>query len=131
MDTVEDVGEIRLWIDAVQLGGLDDGHGSGQGFGTGVCPCKKPILASNADWAQGAFSRIVVDGHTTIGQEQAEGLLTTEAIAKGAGQIALAWNTQELLFGPGKEGLSLWSAQLLTRRMANVSGLTVNVALMS
>ena len=57
-------------------------------------PCKKPILASNADWAQGAFSRIVVDGHTTIGQEQAEGLLTTEVIAKGLGQIALAWNTQ-------------------------------------
>ena len=127
----KDVGKIRLRIEAVQLGGFNNGHGTGECLSTGVCPCKKPILASNADWAQGAFSRIVVDGHTTIGQEQAEGLLTTEAIAKGAGQIALAWNTQELLFGPGKEGLSLWSAQLLTRRMANVSGLTVNVALMS
>jgi hypothetical protein len=61
-------------------------------------PAKKPVLASNADWAQGVFSRIFVDGHTTIGLEQVG-------------------------------GLSLWSVQLLTRRMADVSGLTVNVAL--
>jgi hypothetical protein len=29
MYTVEDDGEIRLWIDAIQLGGLNDGHSAG------------------------------------------------------------------------------------------------------
>ena len=62
-------------------------------------------------------------------QEQAEGLLPTEAIAERLGQIALTRNTQELLFGPGKESYDLWLAQLFTRGMADVSGLTVDVAL--
>jgi hypothetical protein len=51
MDTVENVGETGLWIDAVQLGGLDDGHGAGACLGAGVCPCKKPVLTTDADGA--------------------------------------------------------------------------------
>lgn len=120
MDAVEEVGKIGLRIEAVQLGGFNDGHGSSECLSTGVCPCKKPILASNSNRAQGAFGGIVVDGHTTVSEEQAEGLPPIEAIAEGLGQIALAWNAQELLFGPGKEGRDLWLAQFLTRSMANV-----------
>lgn len=40
MDAVEDVSEIGLRIEAVEFGGLDDGHGAGQGFRTGIGPCK-------------------------------------------------------------------------------------------
>ena len=36
MDAVEDVGEIGFRIVAVQLRSLDDGHGAGQSFRTGV-----------------------------------------------------------------------------------------------
>ena len=92
MDALKDVGKIGLRIEAVQLGGFNNGHGARECLGTGVCPCKKPILASNPNWAQGALGGIVVGGHTTISQEQAEGLLSIEAIAEGLGQIALAWN---------------------------------------
>jgi hypothetical protein len=54
--------------------------------------------------------------------------LSTEAIAEGFGENALARNAQELLFRPGKESCDLLLAQLLTRGMADVSGLTVDVA---
>jgi hypothetical protein len=40
MDTVEDVGDIRLWIDAIQLGGHNYGHGAGECPGPGIGPCK-------------------------------------------------------------------------------------------
>jgi hypothetical protein len=55
--------------------------------------------------------------------------VSAKTITEGLGQIALAWNAPELLFGPGEEGRDLWLAQLLTRGMADISGLTVNVAL--
>jgi len=83
MNAVEDVGKIGLRIEAVQLGGFNNGHGTGECLSTGVCPCKKPILASNSNRAQGALGVIVVDGHATVSQEQAEGLLPIEAIAEG------------------------------------------------
>ena len=35
MDAVQDVGEIGLRIEAVELGGFDDGHSTGQGFRAG------------------------------------------------------------------------------------------------
>ena len=129
VDAVEDVSEIGLRVETVQLGGFNDGHGTCEGFRTGIGPCKEPIFPSDSNRAQGALGGIVVDGHTTVGQKQAEGLLPAQAIAERLGQIAFAGNAQELLFGPGKEGLDLWLAQLLTRRMADVSGLTVDVAL--
>jgi hypothetical protein len=47
--------------------------------------------------AQGSFGRIVVDGHTPVGQEQAEGLLPREAIAERLGQIAFTGDAQSTL----------------------------------
>ena len=49
---------------------------------------------------QGALGWIVVYGHTAVSQEQAEGLLPTEAIAERLGQFALAWDARQLVFGP-------------------------------
>jgi hypothetical protein len=36
MDAVEDVSEICQRVEAIKFSGLDDGHGAGQGFRTGV-----------------------------------------------------------------------------------------------
>jgi len=96
MDAVEDVSEIGLWVEAVQLGGFNDRHGAGECFRTGVGPGEEPVLSADADRSQGAFRWIVVDGHTTVCQEQAEGLPAIDAIAEGLGQIALTRNAQEL-----------------------------------
>ena len=49
MDGVEDVSEIGLWVEAVQLGGFDDRHGTCECFCTGVGPSKQPILSSDYD----------------------------------------------------------------------------------
>jgi len=53
----------------------------------------------------------------------------TSAITERLCEIVLAWNAQELLFGPCKEGRDFRLTQRLTRSMANVRGLTVNAAL--
>ena len=45
------------------------------------------------------------------------------------GESALAWNAQELLFGPCKEGRDFWLTQLLTRSIADVDWLAIHVAL--
>jgi hypothetical protein len=52
----------------------------------------------------------MVDGDPHVSQEQAECLLSSQAIAEGLGQVALARNAKELLFGPGKEGYNLRQA---------------------
>ena len=40
MDAVENVSEVGLWVDAIQLGGFNYGHGTRECLGTGVGPCK-------------------------------------------------------------------------------------------
>ena len=45
-DAAEDVRQVGLRIKAVHLGGLNDGHGTRQGFGTGACTREEPIFAS-------------------------------------------------------------------------------------
>ena len=76
MDAVENVGQIGLRIEAVDLCGLDDRHGASQGFGPGISTGEEPIFPADANWAQCPLGGIVVDGDTTVGQEQAEGLRT-------------------------------------------------------
>jgi len=129
VDAVEDVSEIGLRVEVVQLGGLDDRHGARKGFRAGVRPGKQLILSSDSNRAQGALGRVIIDGHTPVSQEQAEGLLPTEAIAERLGQIALARNAQELLFGPGKEGRDLRLAQFLARGHTDIRGPAIDVAL--
>ena len=36
IDASEDVSETGLWIEAVEFGGFDDGHRTGEGFAPGV-----------------------------------------------------------------------------------------------
>jgi len=98
MDTAQDVGEIGLRGELVKLCSFNDCHGAGEGFGTGISPREEPILPSYSNRAQCALGRVIVDGHTPIGQEQAEGFLPTEAIAEGLGQVAFARNAQKLPF---------------------------------
>ena len=131
LDAVEDVSETGLRIkafqfgclNAIQLGCLNDRHCACECFRTGISPGKQPVLSFNADRARGGFSRIIVDCHTTVCQEQAEDLLAIEAIAKRLGEVALARNAQELLPVSGKEGHNLRQAMLLTCRVTDISRL--------
>jgi hypothetical protein len=85
-------------------------------------PRRITSFSSDSNRAQGALGRIVVDGHPTVFEEQAEGVLAAEAIAEGLGQIALAGDQGELALGPGEEGLDLRGAVLLACGKADVGG---------
>src|SRR5690554_4897381 len=110
MYALKDVSEIGLRIEAVQLSSLDDRHRAGERFRTGVGSRKQPVFTADSDRAQSPLGWIVVDGHTPVSQEQAEGFTAAQSIAECFGQIAFARNAQDLLFGPGKEGLDFWAA---------------------
>ncbi len=129
VDAVENVSQIGQRVETVQLGRFNDSHRTCEGFRAGVGTREEPVFTSYSDRAQGTFGRVVVDGHTPVAQEQAEGLLPREAIAERLGQIAFARDAQELLFRPGEEGCHLGLGKLLTRLMTHVSGLAVYIAL--
>ena len=105
VNAVEHVGQIGLRVDAVHLGGLDDHHGASQRLRTGLGAREEPVLAADSNRAQGALGCIVVDGDPTILREQAEGAPSAKAISEGFGEIGLAGDTGELLFGPQAEGV--------------------------
>ena len=123
-----DVRQAGLRIKAVQLGGLNDCHGARQGFGTGVRAREAPVLPSDPDRTQGPLGHIVVDGHAAILEEQAKGRHPAQAVAEGLGQISLARDAGQLLFGPGKKRLNLWSAVLPARRKTQISRLAGDLA---
>lgn len=129
VDPGQDVGEIGLRVEAVHLGGLDDGHRTGQRFGTGVRPCKEPVFPPDANRAQGALGWIVVDGDPTIRQEQAEGILAADPVTESLGQIPLAGDQGELALGPCEEGRDFRGAVRLARSKADVGGTTADLAL--
>lgn len=85
VDAVEDVGEIGQRVETIQLGRFNDRHRAREGFRAGICAREEPVFTSYSNRAQGTFGRIVVDGHTPVGQEQAEGVLPGEAIAERLG----------------------------------------------
>ena len=70
MDTVEDVGEVSLRVEAVHLRGFDDRHGAGQGFTAGIGPGEEPVAAADPDRAHSTLRWIVVYGHAPVVEEQ-------------------------------------------------------------
>ena len=128
VDAGQDVSEIGLRIEAVHLGRFDDGHRACQRFGTGVCPGKEPVLPSDANRAQGAFRRIVINGDPPIFEEEAEGSLPAEPVAESLGQIALAGDEGKLALCPSEEGRDLWGAVLLTDRKTDICRVTSDFA---
>ena len=109
VDAGQNVGETGLRIEAVQRGAFDQGHGLGEGFTARVVARKKPVLSASSDQPQGPFGWIIVDGHATIRQEQAERWPAVQSIAKRLGEVAFAQNVAQLLVRPNAEGLCPWA----------------------
>lgn len=78
VDAVDALGE---WIETVQLCHFNNRHRPRQGFRAGIGAREESVLPSYSDRAQGAFGGIVVDGHTPVSQEQAEGVVSGKSIA--------------------------------------------------
>ncbi len=52
---------------------------------------------------QAVFGMVSVDGYAPVVQEEVESDPTVQTREEGLGQIAIARNAQELLFGQGKQ----------------------------
>ena len=59
-DAGEDVGQIREWVDGVQLAGFDQGRDGRQMLGTAVGACEQCIFTIERDRADGSFDGVVV-----------------------------------------------------------------------
>lgn len=60
-DALDDVGDIGLWVDAVELAYLDHGVDRGGALAAELGTCEKPVLAADRHAAQRAFGNQVVD----------------------------------------------------------------------
>ena len=105
VDAGQDVGEVSLRIEAVELGAFDQGHGLGEGLSTCIIAREEPVFATNPDRSHGTLGRIVIYGHATVGQEQAERWPAIEGVAEGPGEVAFAGDVAQLLFGLDAECL--------------------------
>jgi hypothetical protein len=104
-DATEHVGEVMLRVDAVKLGGLDEGvhrrGASAAGVGTG----EEVILAADGDAAQRAFCGIVVDGQPAVIEAADERRPASPHVAEGGGELGFARQLDDGLFGPGGKRL--------------------------
>ena len=72
-DAGEDRADVGLGIDAVELGGLDEGVDDGSPFAAGIRSCEQSVLAAHCDPADAAFSGVVVDLEGPVLEISAEG----------------------------------------------------------
>lgn len=96
VDAVEDIGEVGWRIEAVELGGLNYGHGAGKGFATGVRTGEEEVFAADHDRFDGAFGGIVVDGDAAVVEEEGEGVPAVQSLAESLGKIAFAGDSSKL-----------------------------------
>src|SRR5260370_40084756 len=62
----EDVAQVGFGIEAVELGGLDQGVHGGGALAAVVGAGEQPVLAAEGDGAHGAFGGVVVDLQASV-----------------------------------------------------------------
>jgi hypothetical protein len=65
----EDVGEPSLWVDAVELAGLDQGVDRGRPFSAAVRAGEGPIVPAQGHPAQRPLGGVVADADPTVVHE--------------------------------------------------------------
>ena len=89
-DAAEDVAQIGLGVEAVELGGFDQGVDGGGAFAAGVGAGEQVVLAAQGQGPDGALGGVVVDLQAPVIEIARQGLPAPAGIADGAGQLALA-----------------------------------------
>ena len=127
-DAGDDVAEIGFRVEAVQLGGLDDGVYDGSAFAASVRAGKKPVLTPNGQRADSTFSGIVTDVETTIGGIASESIPTRERIANGLSESALAADLVQGILELGLYLFQLRHRPLNTYRQALMRLMATNIS---
>ena len=81
-DTCKNVGQIREWVDVVQLACLDQGRDGGPMLGTSVGTGEQRVLPVERDRADGAFDGVVDAAIIDEARQR-------ECITDGVGKLAL------------------------------------------
>ncbi|KON63200.1 hypothetical protein KOEU_32860 [Komagataeibacter europaeus] len=114
VDTGQDVGEVIVRIKPGEFCAFDKRHGISDVVAPGVGSGKEIIFSPHAYGPYGAFGRIVVDGDTTIFEEQGKGLPPVERITDRFCQFPLSRDTGKLCFAPCVECCDTGAALFLS-----------------
>src|SRR6266853_490363 len=125
----QDVGEPSLWIDVVELGGLDqriDGSGTATAFvGSG----ERPVVAADRNAAQRPLGGIIGHAEATIVQEPGECSPAIEAVLDRFGGLVTRGELAALLAQPSLQCRNKGPAALVTHPLALLGRLAVDLAL--
>src|SRR4029077_12002316 len=115
----EHVGEIMLWVDAVEFGGFDQRVHSGGTSTAGIGAGEEIVFAADRDTAQSAFGRVVVERQAAIVEVADESGPMAPHIAEGRGKLGFARELAHGLVRPTEQclgdrlrSLSAFSASL-------------------
>src|SRR6201996_8938572 len=87
-DLGEDIGQIALWLDAVQLAGFDERSDETPGSRSLIMACEQSILAIQSDWANGSLDRVAIDFDGAVIEEPRQPCTALETIADDFGHFA-------------------------------------------
>jgi hypothetical protein len=79
-DATQDVGEPGLWVDAVELGGLDQREHRSGALAAAVGASEQPGLAADCDPAQRPLSGIVGQADASVVEKAGEGGLALQHV---------------------------------------------------
>ena len=108
-DAGEGVGEPGLGIDAIELGGFDQGVGDGCGFAAGLRSDEQVVLAAQGDRPHGALGGVVVEFQDAVIEVGAHPCHSGQGIADRTGQRAFARYVGQLGVQPCLEALECGS----------------------
>src|SRR5579883_2803603 len=120
LEAREHIGEPGLWIDVVQLGGLDqrvDGSGSAA---TLVRSREGPVFAADRDAAQRSLGGIVRHAQPAVIEEADEAGPAVEAVGDRLGDIVARRELGALLAQPSLQCGDDWPALLLAHALSLV-----------
>src|SRR5207302_1019562 len=84
-DPTQDVGEPGLWVDAVELSGLEHGEHRSSALAAAVRASEQPGLAADCDPAQRPLSRIVGQADASVVEKAGEGGPALQHVIHGLG----------------------------------------------
>lgn len=109
------IGQITLWLDAVQLAGFDERSDETPGSCSLIMAGEQGILAVQRDGANGSLDRIVIDFDGAVIEEPRQPVTTLEAVADDFGHFAALGQERQLLLQPTEQIVDEWHGPDLTR----------------
>src|SRR5215813_2819405 len=128
-DACEYVAQIRLGLQAVELGCPYDGVERRRPSATRIRTSKKPILSTYSNAAEGILHGIVADLQPAVIDVARQSDPARARIADRLGQLAASGNTLELLIEPSGQLFQSRFGQLRAYLLAHVRGLVRDWAL--